>query len=130
MPVDSHGTYRHNDQSARMHSGGREAMKDRILSGKPAEEPKEEEGGKVEEHLKSMHAETGEAHSHVAHHIDGSHTSHHIDEAGEVTGPHDHENTEALKDHMDQFLNEEDHEGEDRSEENGEGMLHSHALGM
>ena len=137
MPLDSKGTYRHNDQSARMHSSEREAKKDEILGGKK-EEPREEEGGDepIKEHLRSMHEEDGEAHSHVTHHFDGSHTSHHISDTGEESGPHEHENLEALKSHMDQFLDEEGHEpereeGERNSEEDTFGDLTgSKALGM
>lgn len=56
------------------------------------------------------HHEPEAAHSHVMHHEDGTHTSHHAKD-GQVSGPHDHENLEGLKSHMDQFLNEESHEG-------------------
>lgn len=66
----------------------------------------------IHEHLRNMHEATGHAHSHIEHHEDGSHTSHHIDEGGEMHGPHDHANLEALKDHMDNFLDEEGKEGE------------------
>lgn len=66
----------------------------------------------IHNHLRNMHAQTGEKHSHIEHHGDGSHTSHYVDEGGEVHGPHDHANMEALKQHMDQFLGEEQHEGE------------------
>ena len=69
-------------------------------------------GDDIREHLERRHAETGHAHSHIEHHADGHHTSHHIDENGEHSGPHDHENLEALKSHMDQFLNEEGEEEE------------------
>ena len=94
--------------------------------GKPAmhEEPAdmgEGDGGSeaIRAHLEERHAATGHAHSHVEHHGDGRHTSHHISAAGEHSGPHDHENLEALKSHMDQFLNEEGQEGggEHESEE-------------
>ena len=71
----------------------------------------------IHEHLHQMHEQTGEAHSHVEHHDDGTHTSHHVDKEGEVTGPHSHANLEALKDHMDNFLNEEEHEGDGEEHE-------------
>lgn len=49
---------------------------------------------------------------HVKH--DGmSMTSHGVHEGGEHDGPHDHENIEALKDHMGKFFDEEENEGED-----------------
>ena len=74
-------------------------------------EPTEDGDGEIKQHLESMHAKTGEAHSHVHHKADGSHTSHHISAEGEHSGPHDHENLDALKSHFDQFLDEEGHEG-------------------
>lgn len=59
-------------------------------------------------HMAAHHA-PGVKHMHVQH--DGMEiTSHQAGEDGEVEGPHNHENMEALKDHMDQFLNEEEHE--------------------
>jgi len=88
---------------------------DPLLS--PVSEPDGDEMGMdntdINDHLANMHEQDGKAHSHVIHHGDGTHTSHHVDENGEVSGPHDHENLQALKDHFDQFLNEESHEGED-----------------
>ena len=71
----------------------------------------------IHDHLQEMHEATGHAHSHIEHHGDGRHTSHHIDEAGQMSGPHDHENLEALKSHMDQFLNEEGEEGGEGEDE-------------
>lgn len=67
-------------------------------------------GSPVHEHLKAMHAQMGGKHMHI--HSDGSgmHTSHQVGDRGEVEGPHDHENLDALKQHMDQFLNEEGNE--------------------
>jgi hypothetical protein len=89
-------------------------------------EPEEEQAGEMQphhaaihEHLQNMHAQTGEAHSHVEHHGDGTHTLHHVDQAGEMHGPHDHENLEELKGHMDKFLDEEGQEGEGGEEEGG-----------
>ena len=59
-------------------------------------------------HMAQKHA-PGIKHMHVQH--DGvEHVSHHVGEDGEVQGPHSHENMEALKQHMDQFLNEEENE--------------------
>ena len=93
--------------------------------GKPQKQEFDDEGGDwgeeqssemqphqeaIQEGLKAAHEGTGEAHSHIEHHEDGSHTSHHIGKDGEMSGPHDHENIEALKDHMDQFLEEEGRE--------------------
>jgi hypothetical protein len=54
----------------------------------------------IHEHLASMHAATGHAHSHVEHHGDGKHTSYHVDDAGQVSGPHEHGSLEELHSHM------------------------------
>jgi hypothetical protein len=70
-------------------------------------EPNEEEGGDAQEmihaHLGKMHEMTGKAHSHIEHHGDGTHTSHHVDEQGQISGPIDHESTEAMNEHMAQM---------------------------
>ena len=66
MPLDGKGNFRHNDQVARLHGGGksREQQKDEILSGKKAEPGTAEEG------------EGGE-HTEVHNHGDGTfHTIH------------------------------------------------------
>jgi hypothetical protein len=83
-----------------------------VAEPEPERDGGEDHHGEIHAHLQSMHEQTGHAHSHVEHHGDGRHTSHHIDEHGEVSGPHDHENLEALKNHFDQFTNEEGKEGE------------------
>lgn len=64
----------------------------------------------IHQHLRNMHEATGHAHTHVEHHGDGTHTSHHIDEAGQVSGPHEHDSMEALKDHMEQTCGDEGQE--------------------
>jgi hypothetical protein len=57
----------------------------------------------IHSHLQAMHEKTGNAHTHIEHHFDGHHTSHHISEHGEMSGPHEHANTEELKGSMDQM---------------------------
>jgi hypothetical protein len=47
----------------------------------------------------------------VEHHGGGMSSTHHVHEDGAVQGPHDHENIEALKDHLGKFFNEEESEG-------------------
>lgn len=47
------------------------------------------EDGKIESHLKEMHAATGHGHSHIQHKPEG-HIAHHISHEGEVTGPEEH----------------------------------------
>lgn len=72
-------------------------------------------------HMAGHHEPDGK-HSHVMHHEDGSHTSsHHAD--GETSGPHDHENLEVLKDHFDQFMNEEGQEGRESGGESHDGLM-------
>jgi hypothetical protein len=91
-----------------------------------AVEPGEEEQGELEphheqihEHLRSMHEQTGEAHSHVEHHGDGTHTSHHVTKEGEVTGPHHHNTAEEAKAKLDEFFNEEAKEPQHEGGEEG-----------
>lgn len=53
------------------------------------EEPDGDEGGsdgKIEAHLKEMHAATGHGHSHIQHKPEG-HIAHHIDHEGQMSGP-------------------------------------------
>ncbi len=87
-------------------SGRGAGISERMERPKPMES--EHEGG-VPEHLKAMHAEMGGKHMHVHQH-EGGITSHHVGEDGKVEGPHDHENMEALKEHMGKFFDEEEHE--------------------
>jgi hypothetical protein len=58
----------------------------------------------IHEHLQKMHEMTGNAHSHIEHHMGGGHTSHHISEHGEMSGPHEHANMQDLHGHMDQMM--------------------------
>ena len=115
MPLDKKGKYHLNSQLA--------SSKDKMDGAPP---PKEGEpdmappapAGGVPEHLKAMHAEMGGGKAILAHSDGISHTTHQIGDSGEVEGPHDHENIEALKQHMNQFLSEEEQEG--APEEQGE----------
>jgi hypothetical protein len=52
------------------------------------EEPDGDENpdGKIEAHLKEMHAATGHGHSHIQHKPEG-HIAHHIDHEGQMSGP-------------------------------------------
>lgn len=64
-------------------------------------------------HIGRHHEPEGH-HSHVMHHggSEDGHTSHHAGmSGGAVSGPHDHANLEALKEHMGNFLDEEENEG-------------------
>lgn len=61
---------------------------DSAISGSPAD------------HLTAMHAESGGTHMHVHDDGMGMITSHHIGEGGQVEGPHEHPDHEALKEHM------------------------------
>lgn len=72
---------------------------------------------------RTEHPHAGHLAAHVAHHHmpeakhmvhshDGisEHTTHHVAEDGETQGPHSHANLEAVKDHLNQFFNEEEGE--------------------
>lgn len=59
----------------------------------PEEKPmggEQEDGGdvdgKIQSHLKEMHAATGHGHSHIQHKPEG-HIAHHIDHEGQMSGP-------------------------------------------
>ena len=58
------------------------------------------------------HHEPLAKHMHIKDEGMGEMESHHVGEDGEPQGPHSHENLEALKEHLGQFFNEEEHEGE------------------
>ena len=83
-------------------------------------EPAEHEDGEhsdVHGMLKQMQEKDGGSHMHI--HSDGmTHTTHHIHEGGEVQGPHEHHDTEALKKHVGKFAEGEDGE-KDGQEEHG-----------
>ena len=80
----------------------------------------EPEPGGVHEHLAAMHAQMGGKHMHV--HSDGfNHTTHQVGEDGKVEGPHDHENIDALKEHMGKFLDEEAQEPQEAPAHHGIG---------
>lgn len=87
---------------------------------RPEKQPEGEHGG-VHEHLKALHEEMGGKHMHVHQH-EGGMTSHQVGEDGEVEGPHEHESTEALKEHMAKFFDEEAHEPE-HSGDHGDGLM-------
>ncbi len=59
------------------------------------------------EHLQAFQDRMGGGKAMLVHHDGINLQSHQIGEDGEVEGPHDHDNLEALKQHMDQFLDEE-----------------------
>ncbi|MDE2103196.1 MAG: hypothetical protein KGL39_38475 [Patescibacteria group bacterium] len=86
--------------------------------GKPEMHKGGEEHADIKAHLERMHTEHGGKHSYVHHHEDGTHTSHHIDDEGNVSGPHEHDDTDALNEHMKGFAGgdesasgEDDHDG-------------------
>jgi hypothetical protein len=70
--------------------GGQTKAAPSMMGGELEEKP---EGGDhtamIHDHLKKMHKMTGEKHSHIEHHDDGSHSAHHVDEQGNVRGPED-----------------------------------------
>ena len=115
MPIDKKGKFHLNSQMAS--SADKMSGPPPAQGGEPNMAPSQPSGG-VPDHLKAMHAELGGGKAIVAHSDGISHTTHQIGESGEVEGPHDHENIEALKDHMTRFLDEEEGEKEDGGPEN------------
>lgn len=149
MPLDGMGNYRHNHEAAAMHSkaAGKEYN--------PGGESEHEEGdgehveihshgdgtfhtihqGQREEHethghalihAAKVHAEEGHQHFHAHHTGEELHT-HAVKGGGEAEHlEHDPENIEAVKDHLDQFFNEEKGEkapeGEEEQGGAGEGL--------
>ncbi len=138
MPLDGKGKFHINSQQA--------SSRDKLEGTVPAGEG--QGGGKPHElhahgdgtfHTVSPEGERAE-HPHLGHALmtmakhhepeakhmhamsDGvEHTTHHVGEDGEVQGPHDHENIEAVKEHLGKFFDEEENEGEEGGpEEKGE----------
>ncbi len=118
MPKDKSGKFHMNTQRAMAADKSsappkKKAPPSHDMGGPPPNTDGMDGGGSspVHEHLSAMHSAMGGKHMHI--HSDGSgmHTSHHVGEDGQVQGPHDHDNIESLKAHMDQFLNEEGAEG-------------------
>ena len=73
-------------------------------AGKPAQKPAPK--ASIAEHEPMEHEEGHSRPVMTHHHEDGRHTTIHEDGS-----EHDHENLEALKQHLDQFFTEEGHEG-------------------
>lgn len=158
MPLDGKGSYRHNDQVARANGGSAKEPKEKEPSMHEPKEPKEAEGGNMTEvhnhgdgtfhtvsdgkeeqhetighmhaHLSSMHGAEGEKHFH-AHHDGVMPHSHSVETGGEAEH-RDHEDTEGMKQHMDESMSDEGEHtaGEDESEMNSVGSLGGSALGM
>jgi hypothetical protein len=76
-------------------------------------------------HMAGKHSDGEHMHAHKGE--DGSLTSHHVGEDKQVQGPHNHQNIEALKDHMGKFLDEE--EGEWKGQDYGGGGHAKHGGG-
>lgn len=147
MPMNSKGEFHMNPQRGRMAEG----MERKAAPAAPkAEEPKSEGGDETSMTLHSKgdgtyhtesggeqteHPSLGHALMHMAHHAepdgkhmhihhDGfSHTSHGVDENGEHSGPHDHEDTESLKEHVGEFFGSdgEPKDDDEDDDEDGEG---------
>jgi hypothetical protein len=73
-------------------------------------EPDGDEQSPVHEHLSALHSEMGGKHVHIHQDEMGNHTTHQVREDGQVEGPHDHDNIEALKEHLGNFFTEEERE--------------------
>jgi hypothetical protein len=138
MPLDATGAFRHNHESAQMHSEAAGKKYD------PSGEGKEEgDGDHVEIHshgdgtfhtihqgervehethghalIHAAKAQAEEGHKHFVAHHDGEELHTHSSANGEEPEhrEHDPDNIEAAKEHLDQFFNEEKGEGEQGGE--------------
>lgn len=126
MPKDKSGKFHFNTQQAmhadrsNMHKQSGE-MAQGVGDPTPGGEGESEmQDDAIRTHLDNMHKSMGGAHMHVYAGEDGSIRSHHVTKDGEHEGPHDHANLDALKDHMNHFLDEERDEAYDDGEMKGE----------
>lgn len=140
MPLDTQGQYRHNHESAQMHSQakGKEY--------KPEKEPMNAESGDAHElhdhgdgtfhtvhqgeqtdheslghaliHMAGKHAEEGHTHFH-GHHDGEMHHSHHVHAGGEAES-REHDGVDGMHEHMDEAMQGEPSEDEGEGEPMGE----------
>ena len=110
MPTDKSGKYHFNTQRANAadkFNASKPKADDPPASHGDTPAPEAKDDGDVASHLSALHAATGGKHIHVHDDGLGSITSHQVGEDGEVQGPHSHDDIEALKQHVHQFLSEE-----------------------
>lgn len=142
MPLDASGTYRHNHESAAMHSQaeGKEY--------KPEKDPMNENSGDAHElhdhgdgtfhtvhqgekveheslghaliHMAGKHAEEGHTHFH-GHHDGMVHKSHAVRSGGEPES-REHEDVQGMHDHMDEAMGEREEPDGDEPEMAGKGL--------
>ncbi len=136
-PLDATGAFRHNHESANMHSeaagkkyepgekGGKEEATDHTQVHAHGDgtfhtvdpehgEVQHESIGHMHAHLSKVHGEEGHSHFH-AHH-DGAMTTSHSVKAGEEPEHREHEDMQGAHDHMDEAMGAEDHEEPDGDE--------------
>lgn len=117
MPKDSRGNFHNSIQRAMASDqnampapkarGPRPMVTPRSMGAAP--EPDGDESGAAG-HLKDFQDAMGGGKAMLIHHDGISPTAHQIDEGGQVSGPHNLENLEQLKQSMDQFFSEEEAE--------------------
>ena len=137
MPMDATGQYRHNHESANMHS--EQAGKKYNPDGKEEEgeggehtevhnhgdgtfhtvdpehgEVQHESIGHMHAHLSKVHGEEGHTHFH-AHHDGVMHTSHSV-KSGEEPEHREHDSEEGVHEHLSEAMGEEGHEEPDGDE--------------
>jgi len=137
MPMDATGQYRHNHESANMHS--EQAGKKYNPDGKSEEhedgdhtqvhdhgdgtfhtvdpehgEVQHESIGHMHAHLSNIHGEEGHSHFH-AHHDGVMHTSHSV-KSGEEPEHREHDSEEGVHEHLSEAMGGEDHEEPDGDE--------------
>lgn len=90
------------------HMAGMAQPRDREGSA-PQHGAQEGEQSGVHGHLAAMHKEMGGKHMHIHQGEEGVHTTHHVDEDGQVQGPHEHGDVEALKAHVHHVFGQGEH---------------------
>lgn len=137
-PLDATGQFRHNHESASMHSAvaGKKYMEEGKDQGHEdsgdhveihsngdgtfktkhgAEEMEHETHGHALIHAAKAHAEEG--HKHFMAHHDGEQMHSHSVHAGEEPESRDHEDEQGAKDHMDESMGDGDPEADDKEEQ-------------
>jgi hypothetical protein len=144
MPLDATGTFRHNHESAQMHSkaAGKEYKAAPEAEAKDGgnmtevhnhgdgtfhtvhggQEEQHESIGHLHAHLSKLHGEDGHSHFH-AHHDGVMHTSHSVKDGEAEHREHDDE--EGVKAHLDEHLgtpDDQEPDGDEQPEKQGAGL--------
>ena len=125
MPLDKTGRFHPNTQKA-MAADKMPSPSVKQPLPPPAPDPLNEpgevqpEGGSIGADLMAQaHAAEPGKHMHVKANEMGGYTTHHVAEDGNVEGPTEHENVDALKQHVDRFFEEEGAEPDEGKSSSG-----------